>query len=124
MSIAWVAAVRRTQAAAQDQCWREALRLAAAFRQAGAVRVILFGSVARGDGSATSDVDLAVVMPHAHGQPVVGRGHDILLSVRPAVPVDLVIYSPEEWEQVQDRAFVREEVLAKGRDLIEWRHGS
>jgi hypothetical protein len=48
---------------------------------AGADLVILLGSMAHGTASPSSEIDLAVVVPAARGQPVPGRGADILACV-------------------------------------------
>ena len=57
-------------------------------------RVILFGSYARGDATADSDVDLLVVLPFE------GRGFqkslEILNRVDPPFPVDLLVRRPED----------------------------
>ncbi len=59
-------------------------------------RIILFGSHARGDSHATSDVDLLVIMP------VEGRTTDkairILLETRPMFAVALLVRTPQEVE--------------------------
>jgi predicted nucleotidyltransferase len=58
-------------------------------------RIILFGSVARGEATRDSDVDLLVVMP------VEGLKRQKQLEIRRAfrgvrVPVDIVVTTPEE----------------------------
>ena len=80
--------------------------------------IILFGSHAYGTPAGDSDVDLLVILPFdgksAH------KALEILKKVRPAIPVDLLVRTPE---QVRDRVakndwFMREAVL-KGRKLYE-----
>lgn len=116
---AWAASVRARQAEADRRCWGEAIRLAAAFRDRGAQRVVLFGSVARHQSSSTSDVDLAVVLPGADGEPVGARGLEILAAAAPEVPVDLLVYTPDEWASVRQRAWVRREIVERGVTLFE-----
>lgn len=116
---AWAAAVRERQAAADRRCWAEAIRLAAVFRDRGAERVVLFGSVARHQTSATSDLDLAVVLPGADCDPVGARGLEALAQAAPEVPLDLLIYTPDEWASVCQRAWVRREILERGVTLFE-----
>jgi predicted nucleotidyltransferase len=60
-------------------------------------RIILFGSHARGDAGADSDVDLLVVMP------VAGSKREQQLRIRMAlpnlrVPVDVIVTRPEDFE--------------------------
>ena len=119
MGSAWALAGRRERALKNRELYREAERLAAAFARDGADRVILFGSVARGTASATSDIDLVVVTPMARGQPVGGRGRETLLGIAPRAPVDLLVYTPEEWAEMSSRPFVRREICEGGRSLYE-----
>ena len=116
---AWAAAVRERQAAADLRCWAEAKRLAAVFRDRGAERVVLFGSVARHQTSATSDLDLVVVLPGADRDPVGARGLEVLAEAAPEVAVDLLVYTPDEWASVCQRAWVRREILERGVTLSE-----
>lgn len=66
------------------------------FERSAAERIILFGSVARGDVDRDSDIDVMVVMP------IVGRRHDAgvrlmsELSDLP-VPVDVVVVDSAEF---------------------------
>jgi len=64
-------------------------------------KVILFGSHARGDAGADSDVDLLVVAE------VNGSRRDLRLDIRAAVgrfpiPKDIVVVTPEEFEAYRD----------------------
>jgi predicted nucleotidyltransferase len=59
------------------------------------VRVILFGSLARGEATRDSDVDLLVVLP------TVDDKHEVAIDIRRAladipVPKDIVVTTPEE----------------------------
>jgi predicted nucleotidyltransferase len=93
----------------------EARRLARGFYAAGALQVILFGSVAKGNVGSSSDLDLVVVAPLARSEPFSRRFQDVLEQLHPTVPVDLWVYTPGEWEEVKDsRWFLREEVRKKG----------
>lgn len=60
-------------------------------------RVILFGSWARGEASADSDLDLLVVMPFSGS-----RAQVTLLLLRAladlSLPKDVIVLTPEEWE--------------------------
>jgi uncharacterized protein len=59
-------------------------------------RVVLFGSVARGDESPDSDVDLLVVFDH-----IEGRRHDVAVSIQRSLddigaPVDVLVTDEDE----------------------------
>jgi len=84
----------------------------------GASRVILYGSVARGDDGPDSDIDLLVVMP------VVGRRHDATVRVLNElrdfpVPVDVTVFDPAHLDDQANvpgvvRAALREGVVLAG----------
>jgi len=80
-------------------------------------RVILFGSLAEGRLHPDSDLDLVVGMPSS--RPFLERIGELLERFRPRVGVDLLVYTPEEFEEIRNRPFFREEVLAKGVVLYE-----
>jgi len=75
----------------------ELARMAAEpLRRAGAVRAVVFGSYARGTADAYSDLDLAVILDTQ--EPPLDRPRRLreLLEVLP-LPVDLLVYTPEEF---------------------------
>ena len=67
-----------------------AARVAAEFQPQ---RIILFGSRARGDACADSDVDVLVLMAHQGSASRVAV--DILARVEPEFPIDLIVRDPE-----------------------------
>jgi predicted nucleotidyltransferase len=81
-------------------------------------RIILFGSYAYGTVRPDSDIDLLVVMPF-RGNPL-RKSLEILSRVKPMIPVDLVVRTPE---QVRRRLawndFLLQEATAKGSVLYE-----
>lgn len=89
------------------------------FRDQGAERVVLVGSVARRQTSAISDLDLAVVLPGADRDPVGARGLEVLAHAVPEVPVDLLVDTPDEWVSVCQRARVRRETVERGVTLFD-----
>lgn len=65
------------------------------------VRVGYFGSYARGDWGVASDLDLILIMDRCE-QPFWRRSLEIDCARLP-VPVDLLIYSQEEWQAMAAR---------------------
>ncbi len=80
-------------------------------------RVILFGSVARGDDGPDSDINLLVVLPKLHG-----RRHDaaveMLWSLRDrAVPVDIVVTGVESLREGTSAPGSLQLALREGREV-------
>ena len=74
---------------------------------AGVARAIVFGSFARGDADVVSDVDVILIEPTS--RPVLERGLAHLPLFRMGLGVDLLVYTPEEYERLK----------ADGHPLIE-----
>jgi predicted nucleotidyltransferase len=84
-------------------------RIVGACRQAGYAKVILFGSMARGDVGPESDVDLLLVKDTQDR--FMDRLDEFYRTVAPDVAVDVLVYTPEEFrELVKSRSFVRQAV--------------
>ena len=82
-----------------------------------ASRVVLFGSVARGDDGPDSDIDLLVVMP------IVGRRHDasvrVLNELRDLpVPIDITVVDPKHLEEEASVPGIVRAALSEGRVLV------
>ena len=72
-------------------------------RRGGALKAIVFGSYARGNPDEYSDMDLMII---ARSRRVfLERFKDFLdmWSVSPVKPLDVLVYSPEEFEQMRQR---------------------
>ena len=81
-------------------------------------RIILFGSMNRGQVTEWSDIDLVVIQNT--NLPFLKRIQQVVRLLRPKVGLDLLVYTPEEYATlVQERKFVRDEIAAKGRVLYE-----
>jgi len=83
----------------------------------GASRVVLYGSVARGDDGPDSDIDLLVVMP------IVGRRHDAIVRVLNElrgfpVPVDIVVADSAHLDEEASVPGAVRAALHEGRDLV------
>jgi predicted nucleotidyltransferase len=81
-------------------------------------QVIVFGSLATGDVRAWSDIDLVIV--ERTDLPFLQRLRQVRRLIRPKVGTDILVYTPEEFEQLRrERPFFREEILAKGMVVYE-----
>ena len=81
-------------------------------------RVVLFGSLVTGATNAWSDIDLVIVQ--ATDKRFLDRIKDVIRVLRPRVGVDILVYTPAEFAQLaQTRAFVRDEIIGKGKVLYE-----
>jgi len=84
-------------------------------------RIVLFGSYAYGMPTVDSDVDLLVVLPFE------GKGArkavEILNTVNPEFPVDLLVRTPEQVRQrLAWNDFFLREIMEKGKILYEATH--
>ncbi|WP_008310122.1 nucleotidyltransferase domain-containing protein [Leptolyngbya sp. PCC 6406] len=78
----------------------------------------VFGSMATGTVHEWSDIDLVIVKET--NQRFLERTKEVLQLLQPKVGLDVLVYTPAEFEQLcQERAFVRDEIVGKGRILHE-----
>ena len=92
----------------------EAERIAKFLAERGATLVLVFGSFARDEIGAASDLDMIAVMES--DLRFIERLDALYRAIRPAVGLDLLVYTPEEFEYMRERSFVRL-ALAEGRVL-------
>jgi predicted nucleotidyltransferase len=81
-----------------------AVRLRPTFEKYRVLRAILFGSLARGEGTRHSDVDLVLLQQTT--KPFLDRYEGVLAEITQAISgrdVDLLIYTPEEFTQMSHR---------------------
>ncbi len=107
---------RQAREAHRHALQTEAQRLADAAAGLGARKVILFGSLARGEAGQFSDLDLLIVWDLA--QPFVQRCAHVYRLLRPRVAADILVYTPEEMETMRHRPLVRQ-ALDEGKVLYE-----
>ena len=81
------------------------------------LKIVLFGSLVTGNIHEYSDIDLVVIKNSQKG--FYERLEEVGLLVMSRRGVDILVYTPEEFEIVKDRLFFQEEVLKKGRVLYE-----
>lgn len=92
---------------------REALRafLARVREALGEAEVYLFGSYARGDWLIDSDLDLVVVSPKFRGLEL-GKRYLLVRGLLPnEVSVELLLYTPEEFEERKRRSVVIQDAM-------------
>jgi len=84
-------------------------------------KLILFGSAAQGELHEWSDLDLVVIKRTE--KPLLERIEEVLRLVRPKVGLDVLVYTPEEMEDLVDerRVFVLDEIIYKGAVAYERR---
>ena len=92
----------------------ESERLAALLVKRGAVLVVVFGSVARGTVAPTSDLDMIAVIES--DLPFIARLERLYHELQPNVGLDLLVYTPREFEEMRVRSFVRQ-ALTEGKVL-------
>jgi predicted nucleotidyltransferase len=82
------------------------------------VKIILFGSAARGEAGEMSDIDLCVVLESDLGFfERIGQVMDLYRGNR---EINVLAYTPAEWERMlaEERIFIKK-VVAQGRVLYE-----
>ena len=90
-------------------------RIAAEFQPQ---RIIMFGSYAYGTPAEYSDLDLLVIMRYVGSG--LRKAVEILNRVKPRIPVDLVVRTPEEiQERMKANDFFLAEIFSRGRVLYE-----
>ena len=83
-----------------------------------AERILLFGSLADGRVHEWSDIDLVIVKDTP--QRFLDRTKDVIELLRPRVGVDILVYTPDEYDQMyQERLFFRQEIADKAQILYE-----
>jgi predicted nucleotidyltransferase len=97
---------------------RELGRIVDTLRQMNVQLVLLFGSAARKDIGAYSDLDLIVVLDS--NLPFVKRLGLLYEHIQPRVGLDLLAYTPQEFERIRRRPFIQQ-ALQEGKVLYESR---
>ena len=95
------------------------LQLSPIFKQYEIRKAILFGSIARGEETEHSDVDLILIQKTR--KRFWDRYDNLLLALGQAAgkhAVDALIYTPEEMESIKERTFIRQ-ALREGITLYE-----
>lgn len=80
-------------------------------------KVILFGSLVSNNISSTSDIDLVIIQKTE--KRFLDRLEDIYTVIKPRVAVDILVYTPEEFEKLQEESSFVRRILKEGRVLYE-----
>lgn len=81
-------------------------------------KVLLFGSLASGQVRDWSDLDLVIIKET--DLRFLDRIKEVMLLLRPQIGVDILVYTPDEFEQLcRERPFVRTEIAEKGKVVYE-----
>lgn len=95
----------------------EVKRIVAQLRELGALRVILFGSAARGESNVHSDLDFVIVMPGERGFAYWSRR--LYDEIDRRVAVDFLPYNEREFAEIQRHSRLIRHALRTGRVLYE-----
>ena len=81
------------------------------------LRVILFGSAARGEMGPDSDIDLLVIMPDGtHRRHTMEELHRLFMGL--PFPVDVIVATPSDLQRRQNSpSFIYTTALREGREL-------
>ncbi len=99
----------------------ETERIVAQLQKLGAKKVVLFGSAARGEAGAHSDLDFIVVMPGEEGFAYWSRR--LYEGVERRVAVDFLPYNEREFAEVQRHSRLIRHALRTGRVVYEKSNG-
>lgn len=100
----------------QDALERELHRLRDALASAGVLRVIVYGSFARGDVGPESDLDLLVVVPE-DGLAYLQRLRRLYAVAGPALPCDILAYTEAELAALAEGSDLVATALREGRTI-------
>jgi predicted nucleotidyltransferase len=110
------AAVEARLAAWQSRLQAEVERMLGLLQsRADVERVVVFGSAARGAPRYHSDIDLVVVQRTP--LPFLERVEAAYRLLRPRVPTDVLVYTPQEWSEMSARGGFGRRLRQEGRVL-------
>jgi len=96
----------------------ELARIVERLRQIGAHKAILFGPLAGRTVRLSSDIDLIVVIDAPQDEDFLARQQRIYDALAPQVPLDLLVYTPEEFEHQKRYSATVRSALKHGRSLL------
>lgn len=93
-------------------------QLTPTLRKLGVGKAILFGSVSKGTGSRKSDIDILLVVDTKERFFDRYRRFEGIYDELKGRSVDMLIYTPEELNQIAHRPFIKR-ILAEGQTIYE-----
>ena len=82
-------------------------------------RVLVFGSRVQGRALKESDLDLLVVSKFFEGIPFIQRTPHLLWTLRVPFPVEVLCYTPEEYERKRKEIGIVRVASEEGMDLLD-----
>lgn len=95
----------------------ELQRMTALFPRMGVKKAILFGSLARGDVAESSDIDLILIKDTT--KKLSDRLEEALVTLDPRVSLDVLVYTPEEFEDLLETTPLLQDAVREGRVIYE-----
>ena len=83
--------------------------------------ILLFGSRARGTHLKESDLDLLIVSTFFEGMPFIQRAPHLLWTLRVPFPIEVLCYTPEEYERKRKEIGIVRIASQEGVDLLSGR---
>ena len=80
-------------------------------------KAILFGSRARGDALTASDYDILLVSPDFEGVHFTERASGVLRSLTAHFPLDLLCYTPKEFEEKRKQIGIVRVAVREGKEF-------
>jgi len=80
-------------------------------------KIILFGSMAKGQADEDSDIDLLVIKETTSS--FGDRIREAVRGLKYKVPLDIIVYTPKEIEQLKNNNFFIHEIITEGVLLYE-----
>jgi predicted nucleotidyltransferase len=101
-----------------DEFKRLQLSMAPIFKRNEVSKAVLFGSAVRDTETKKSDIDLMIVMETDKRFFDRYDAFDEISEIVKGTPVDLLIYTPQELENISHRPFIRK-ILSEGKTIYE-----
>jgi predicted nucleotidyltransferase len=95
----------------------ELVRIVEVLKKAGVERIILFGSIAKDEIGPASDIDLIVVQETK--KRFIERIGDLYELIDPKYALDILVYTPSEFEEMRKTSIFMNQILREGRLLYE-----
>ncbi|MFP4029750.1 MAG: nucleotidyltransferase domain-containing protein [Candidatus Brocadiia bacterium] len=111
-------AVLKRRSQRQDELQRELERIKNVLSaQPDVERIIIFGSFARGESGERSDLDILVIQQT--DKRFLERVDELYQLILPRLDVDLLVYTPEEWECIREQRNFGKRIEKEGRTIYE-----